>query len=146
MSSFSTGILLFVILAIWCKTSFTFLCRKDSLRITDGMGKTLGMYCGNKTGQNLLVTGEKVEMTFRSNDKVEQTGYYLVFTLVSPGKWDHKNVYQVYQVYLLKIPKILFLRRKLGHKILIEGFRAKRAYIAFWTNRPFARSGHMVQN
>ena len=91
MSSFSTGILLFVTLVIWCKTSFTFLCSKDFLRITDGMDITFGVYCGNKTGQNLLVTGDKVEMTFRSDDKVEQRGYYLVFTLVSHGKWDHKK-------------------------------------------------------
>ena len=47
------------------------------------MGKG-GTYCGNKTGQNLLVTGDKVEMTFRSDDNNEQRGYYLVFTLVSP--------------------------------------------------------------
>jgi len=59
------------------------LCSKDALRITDGMDKTLGVYCGNRTGQNLLVTGDKVEMTFKSDDKVEQRGYYLVFTLVS---------------------------------------------------------------
>ena len=95
MSSFSTGILLFVTLVIWCKTSFTFLCSKDSLRITDGMGKILGVYCGSMTGQNLLVTGDKVEMMFRSDGKVEQRGYYLIFTLVSHGKWDHKKVYQV---------------------------------------------------
>ena len=41
-------------------------------------------YCGNKTGQNLLVTGDKVKMTFRSDEEVEKRGYYLVFTLVSP--------------------------------------------------------------
>ena len=47
------------------------------------MGKE-NRYCGNKTGQNILVTGDKVEMTFKSDDKIEQRGYYLVFTLVSP--------------------------------------------------------------
>jgi len=81
----------FVALVIWCKTSFTLLCSKDALRITDGK-KTLGVYCGNRTGQNLLVTGDKVEMTFKSDDKVEQRGYYLLFTLVSShGKWGHKE-------------------------------------------------------
>ena len=56
------------------------------------MGKILGVYCGNKTGTNLLVTGDKVEMAFRSDDsRVEQRGYYLVFTLVSHGKRDHKE-------------------------------------------------------
>ena len=67
-----------------------FLCSKDFLRITDGMGGRFD-YCGNKAGQNLLVTGDKVEMKFRSNDRVEQRGYYLVFTLVSNGKKDHEE-------------------------------------------------------
>ena len=91
----------------FCRLSYlvqyiiTFLCSKDFLRITDAKGKGLG-YCGNKTGQNHLATGDKVKMTFRSDDKVEQKGYYLVFTLVSQasvsspsslpqGKWDHKE-------------------------------------------------------
>ena len=108
---FSTGILLFVASVIWCKTAFSFHCSKDFLRITYAMGKRLD-YCGNKTGQNLLVTGDKLEMTFRSDDNIEKRGYYLVFTLVSPhsvspslvsqasvsppsalphGKWDHKE-------------------------------------------------------
>ena len=53
---------------ILCKTSSTFLCSKDFLRITDGMGRVFD-YCGNKTGQNVLVTGDKVEMKFRSDDR-----------------------------------------------------------------------------
>ena len=91
----------FVASGIWCKTSFTFLCSKDFLRINDALGKGVD-YCGNKTGENLLVTGDKVEMTFRSDDKVEQRGYYLVFTLVSSlsvlqlGKWNHKEANDVY--------------------------------------------------
>ena len=79
----------FVALVILCKTSFTFLCSKDVLRITDGMGRGFD-YCGNETGQKLLVTGDKVEIKFRSDDTVEQRGYYLLFNLVSHGKRDHK--------------------------------------------------------
>ena len=52
--------------------------------------------------QNLLVTGDKVEMAFRSDYRVEQRGYYLVLTLVSQAsvssalrvshvKRDHKE-------------------------------------------------------
>jgi len=62
------------------------------------MGNPLGVYCGNRTGQNLLVTGDKVKVTFKSDDEVEHRGYYLVFTLVSRaplmgshGKWGHKE-------------------------------------------------------
>ena len=51
-----------------------------------------GFYCGNMTGKNLLVTGNHVKILFKSDDKVEQRGYRLVFTLVSPhGKWDNKE-------------------------------------------------------
>ena len=81
----------YLILVVCLKKSFTFLSSKDFLRITDGMGKKFGPYCGNKTGERLLVTGDQVELMFRSDDKVEQRGYYLVFTLVSHGKWDHKK-------------------------------------------------------
>ena len=65
------------------------------------MDPILGEYCGNETGRNLLVAGDKVELTFISDNRVEQRGYYLVFTLVSQalvssplpvshGKWDHE--------------------------------------------------------
>jgi len=72
------------------------------------MGKEPKVYCGIRTGENLLVTEDKVEITFKSDDKVEQRGYYLNFSLVSQapllgsrGKWGHKEVCQVY--FLLKI-------------------------------------------
>ena len=79
-------------LVVWSKTSFIFLCSKDSLRITDGSRAMFGFYCGNMTGKNLLVTGDQVKILFESDHKVEQRGYRLVFTLVSPhGKWNDKE-------------------------------------------------------
>ena len=60
------------------------------------MDKILGMYCGDKTGQNLRVTEDKVEIIFRTDGEIERKGYLLNFTLVSlpsvsKGKWDHKE-------------------------------------------------------
>jgi len=60
------------------------------------MGKILGMYCGNKTGQNLLATEDKVEIIFHTDGDIERRGYLLKFTLVSlpsvsNGKWGHKE-------------------------------------------------------
>ena len=77
------------------ETLFTFLCSKDFLRITHQMGE-IPDYCGNKTGENLLVTGDKVEIIFHSDREIERRGYLLNFTLVSwpsvsSGKWDHKE-------------------------------------------------------
>jgi len=60
------------------------------------MGKILGIYCGNQTGQNLRVTEDQVEITFYTDGDIERRGYLLNFTLVSSpsvsnGKWDHKE-------------------------------------------------------
>ena len=66
------------------------------MRITDGMDKILGNYCGNKTVQNLLVNEDKVKIIFHTDREIERRGYLLNFTLVSlptfsKGKWDHKE-------------------------------------------------------
>lgn len=71
--------------------SFYFLCSKDYLRITDGMGKTFGVYCGNKTGENVFVTGDQVRIIFHSDNDIQRRGYLLVFTLVRGSKWEHKE-------------------------------------------------------
>ena len=65
------------------------------MRITDEMGENQ-QYCGNKTGQNLSVTGDKVEIIFHSDEEIERRGYLLNFTLVSlptasSGKLNHKE-------------------------------------------------------
>ena len=65
------------------------------MRITDGISKGV-VYCGNKTGQDLHVTGDEVNIIFHSDREIEGRGYLLNFTLVSlssvsSGKWDHKE-------------------------------------------------------
>ena len=95
---------------VCCKTTFTFLCSKDDLRITDGVDKIFGLYCGNKTaGKNLHVTGEKMQIIFHSDDKIERRGYLLNFTLVSSasvspdsvssGRWSHKEADKIRGIY-----------------------------------------------
>ena len=66
------------------------------MRITDGVDRIFGVYCGNKTVKNLRVTGDRVKLIFHSDGKIERTGYLLNFTLVSlssssSGKWDHNE-------------------------------------------------------
>ena len=121
------------VLVVCRKTPFTFLCSKDFLKFTDGIDKIFGLYCGNKTDQHLRVTGDQVELTFRSDDEVEQRGYHLVFTLVLPpsvsppsvppssvspplvshGKWDHKKMIKFIKftkfISILKFPLFYFL-------------------------------------
>ena len=71
--------------------SLNFLCSKDYLRITDGMRKTFGVYCGNRTGENVFVTGDQVRIIFHSDDDIQRRGYLLVLTLVREGEWEHKE-------------------------------------------------------
>ena len=78
------------------------------------MNKIFCVYCGNKTGQNLLVTGDKVQIIFHSDDKIERRGYLLNFTLVSSapvspdsvssGKWNHKEAYKIRGIHYVYLP------------------------------------------
>ena len=92
-----TSVTCYLISVVLCKTSFTFLCSKDFLRITDGVDEISGVYCGNKTAKkNIHVTGDRMEFIFHSDEEIERRGYLLNFTLVSlssvsRGKWDHKE-------------------------------------------------------
>ena len=78
------------------RNSIYLSCRKDFLRITNGVGKILGQYCGDLTGQNRLVNEDQVEIIFQTDEDIERRGYLLNFTLVSlpsvsNGKWDYKE-------------------------------------------------------
>ena len=75
---------------------FYFLYSKDYLRITAGVGGTFGefgVYCGNKTGENVLVTGDQVRIIFHSDYDIQRRGYLLVFTLVPKGKLEYREVF-----------------------------------------------------
>ena len=105
------------------------------------MGKTFGQYCGNKTGERLRVTGDKVELMFSSDDKVEQRGYYLIFALVSHGKWDHKKMIKFIKftkfICLLKFRSFYFQDwRNRKHKYEKTGFAFKsykKTFKRTWT-------------
>ena len=71
------------------------------MRITYRMDETFGIYCGNKTGQSLLVTGHQVGIIFHSDSNTEKRGFLLVFTLVSRGKWEQKEVEKLYTHFTL---------------------------------------------
>ena len=114
------------------------------------MNKIFGVYCGNKAGQNLRVTGDKVQIIFHSDDKIERRGYLLNFTLVSPaavspdsvssGKWDHKEAYEmrgVHEVYLhLRRSRPLLLRIFSAHAIQ----KARACHVIF---QPESKTLHL---
>lgn len=61
------------------------MCRYDYLKIGNENNRTIGTYCGNQTGQSVLVTGHYAVISFYSDGSVQYSGYELFFNHV-PGK------------------------------------------------------------
>ncbi|KAL9980660.1 hypothetical protein ACROYT_G009272 [Oculina patagonica] len=60
-------------------------CRYDYLKIFNDQSQEYGVYCGERTGQTVLVTGKYVVITFRSGDIIQERGFRLLFTAVPVG-------------------------------------------------------------
>lgn len=59
----------------------------DYLKITDGGSHTFGVFCGEKTGESIEVTGDHVVFIFYSDDIVQLKGFLIFFTAIPLGKW-----------------------------------------------------------
>ncbi|XP_068676410.1 tolloid-like protein 2 [Montipora foliosa] len=57
---------------------FSYTCSFDYLKITNDNGGFYHRYCGNLTGQSVIVTGQYANLTFRSDFTVEKTGFRLL--------------------------------------------------------------------
>lgn len=58
----------------------------DYLKITDGKSHTFGIYCGEKTGESVVVAGDHVIITFYSDDIEQRRGFLIFFTAIPVGK------------------------------------------------------------
>ncbi|KAL9964947.1 hypothetical protein ACROYT_G028664 [Oculina patagonica] len=58
------------------------LCSFDYLRITNDHNDNLGEYCGMKTGQTVLVTGDYAVLMFHSDSSFQRRGFLLFFTAI----------------------------------------------------------------
>ena len=61
------------------------LSRFDHLMISSEQFK-YGEYCGETTGQTVLVSGSYVVIKFHSDENVQEKGFLLLFTAVQIGK------------------------------------------------------------
>ena len=55
------------------------------MSISSGYNHTFGVYCGQKTGQTVLITGEYAVISFHSDFFLAKTGFLLFFTAVPIG-------------------------------------------------------------
>ena len=56
------------------------------MKIINDQNHVYGVYCGQKTGQSVLVNGNYVVIIFHSDAVDQQKGFLLYFTAVSLGK------------------------------------------------------------
>ena len=59
--------------------------RYDYLIISNEDGQIFGVYCGDRTGKKVLVTGDLVVIKFHSDSSAPRRGFLMTFTAVSPG-------------------------------------------------------------
>lgn len=59
----------------------------DYMKIINDQNHAYGVYCGQKTGQSVLVTGDYVVIIFHSDESDEQKGFLLYFTAILLGKF-----------------------------------------------------------
>ena len=50
-------------------------------------GRMVGKYCGIRAGQNILLSGEQILITFHSDGSVQRRGFLIHFTAGPHGKY-----------------------------------------------------------
>lgn len=55
--------------------------------MTDGKSHTFGKYCGERTGESVVVAGDHVMITFHSDDIEQRRGFLIFITVVPLGKF-----------------------------------------------------------
>ena len=63
-----------------------FFRRYDYLKITDENNVPVGQYCGELTGEEVLVGGVYAVLTFHSDHSNQKRGFLLFFTSAKPSK------------------------------------------------------------
>lgn len=65
------------------------VCRYDYLKIANEKSHSFGVYCGQKTGKTVFVTGNYVAITFHSDYSLQRKGFLLFFNAFPPSKLNH---------------------------------------------------------
>ena len=74
-------------MALLCFQEVTlFHCSFDYLKITNENNDDLGKYCGERTGEAVLGTGNYAVLMFHSDTSFQRRGFLLFFTAIPQGK------------------------------------------------------------
>ena len=56
----------------------------DYLEIRNEINNTVGTYCGERTGENVLLTGSQIFITFHSDSSGQRGGFLIHFNAAVP--------------------------------------------------------------
>ena len=85
----------------WSIKTLDFFYSYDYLEIVNDKKQIVGKYCGQKTGQNVFLTGDKVSITFYSDESTQGGGFVIYFTAVSHCTYKHSYLlFQVFEILL----------------------------------------------
>ena len=72
-----------------------FLYSHDYLEIFNGDDEFIDAFCGERSGAEIIVTGDYTELIFHSDELEERPGFKIFFTVIpNPGEYYQKNVSQ----------------------------------------------------
>ena len=66
---------------------FVVLCSRDYLEITNEKDQVFGKYCGNKTGQTVLVSGKYALIKLHSDGSFTERGFLMHYSVVPLSKY-----------------------------------------------------------
>ena len=69
-----------------CEIDLFFLFSYDYMKIINDQNHAYGVYCGQKTGQSVLVSGDYAVIIFHSDETDQRKGFLLYFTAVPLGE------------------------------------------------------------
>ena len=61
------------------------------MKITNENNETLGVYCGYRANQEVVVTGGYAVITFHSDYSIEERGFLFLFTTVPISKYSKQQ-------------------------------------------------------
>ena len=93
--------------------------------ISNEDGQTFGVYCGDRTGKKVLVTGRLVVIKFHSDSSAQRQGFLMGFTAVSLGKHKNKHVQLVSSLFF----NLSNTREKICRQKLFNDYVSSQLYL-----------------
>ncbi|KAL9973879.1 hypothetical protein ACROYT_G020385 [Oculina patagonica] len=120
-------------------------CGWDYVIIRNEDGQTIGVYCGERIGKTVLVTGDYAVIKFHSDGSAPKRGFFMLFTAVLLGNGTHppfKGSYDFVQITNDKNETLgVYCGSNTGRELPLTG---RHAVIIFHSDYSFQKRGFLM--